>query len=313
MPTLLGVTPNPVIDHSIRVPQLNTSAVHRATNVDNYAGGKGMNVVRAAHTLGCRTIGVGLLGGHIGRMMADVVAAEGLDAEWYWLESGETRITVLITQNNADTTVINEPGPTILRVEWLGFLAHIRQLAKRSEAIAFSGSLPPGADPEEFCELARSLVNPNCSVYLDASGEVLRLALAQPDDLCIKVNRAELAAGLQKSLDGIADVVKAGKMLLTRGAAKVVVTLGSEGAVVVAQEGCWQANSPSINVVSTVGSGNSMLAGFAVAILNGESVKNALKLGVACGAANAMSHLPGRFEQKTVVELLAQVNVKEIV
>jgi fructose-1-phosphate kinase PfkB-like protein len=101
-------------------------------------------------------------------------------------------------------------------------------------------------------------------------------------------------------------------MLLSRGAVKVVVSLGSEGAVVIAPEGCWRANSPSVNVVSTVGSGDSMLAGFVVALLNGELVENALKQGVACGAANAMSHLPGRFEYEAVEKLLAQVEVTKV-
>jgi 1-phosphofructokinase family hexose kinase len=196
---------------------------------------------------------------------------------------------------------------------WLEFLTHIRRLAKDSGAIAFSGSLPPGVDAQEFCVLARSLALPERKVLLDTSGEVLQLALAQPAGLCIKVNREELAAGLRRPLAVMSDIVRAGKMLLARGATLVVVTLGSKGAIVVAPEGCWQAGSPKISVASTVGSGDSMLAGFAVALLNDQSVEDALRLGVACGAANATSHLPGRFEQKLVGELLAQVETKEIV
>ncbi len=311
--TFLVVTPNPAIDRRIHVAHLDVSEVNRATQVENGAGGKGLNVVRAARTLGYHAVATAPLGGHTGNLFADLAAAEGLDTDWYRLESGDTRISTLITHDSSDTTVINEPGPVLSKIAWLEFLAHIRRLANQSEAIAFAGSLPLGVDAEEFCVLARSLVLPERKVYLDTSGEVLQLALAQPDGLGLKVNRAELAAGLQQSLTEMADVVKAGKILLTRGAALVVVTLGGEGAIVIAPEGCWQANSPVVDVASTVGSGDSMLAGFAVALLNGEPVEYALKLGVACGAANATSHLPGRFEQKLVEELLAQVEIKELV
>ena len=310
--TFLVVTPNPAIDRRIHVAHLDVGEVNRATRVENSAGGKGLNVVRAAHTLGCYAVATAPLGGHTGHLFADLVAAEGLDTAWYWLDAGDTRISILITQGSSDTTLINEPGPVLSKIAWLEFLAHIQRLANQSDAIALAGSLPPGVDAAEFCVLARSLVLPERKVYLDTSGEILQLALVQPDGLCIKVNRAELATGLQQSFAEISDVVKAGKMLLARGVALVVVTLGREGAVVIAPEGCWQANSPAVAVTSTVGSGDSMLAGFAVALLKGEPVEYALKLGVACGAANAMSHLPGRFEQKMVEELLAQVETKEL-
>ena len=311
-PNFLAVTPNPAIDRRLHVGQLAVGEVNRAGRVENAAGGKGLNVVRAARTLGYRVVATGPLGGHTGHLFADLTCAEGLDTDWYWLESGDTRITTLITHDNRDTTVINEPGPAVSKMAWLEFLAHIQGLADQSAAITLSGSLPPDVDTAEFCALARSLALPERRVYLDTSGEVLQLALSQPDRLCIKVNRTELATGLRQSLAEVTDVVKAGKMLLMCGAALVVVTMGREGAIAIAPEGCWQANSPAVEVVSTVGSGDSLLAGFAVALLNGEPIEYALKLGVACGAANATSHLPGRFEYATVEKLLAQVEITEL-
>lgn len=292
-PVFLVVTPNPAIDRRIHAAQLEVSEVNRATRVENGAGGKGLNVVRAARTLGYRAVAIAPLGGHTGHLFAELAADEGLDTDWYWLESGDTRISILITHDVSDTTVINEPGPVLSKKDRLEFLAHIRRSANKSGAIAFAGSFPPGVDAAEFCVLARSLALPERKVYLDTSGEVLQLALAQPNGLCIKVNRTELAAGLQQSLAEIAEVIKAGKMVLARGAALVIVTLGREGAIVIAPEGCWQAKSPAVAVASTVGSGDALLAGFAVSLLNGGSVEDALKLGVACGAANAIEPFTG--------------------
>jgi len=312
-PSFLVVTPNPAIDRRIHVAHLDVSEVNRATRVENGAGGKGLNVVRAARTLGYGAVAIAPLGGHTGQLFAELAAAEGLDTDWYWLESGDTRISMLITHDNSDTTVINEPGPVLSKKDQSEFLAHVRRSAHNCGAIAFAGSFPPGVDAAEFCVLARSLALPERRVYLDTSGEVLQLALAQPGGLCIKVNRIELATGLQQPLAEIAEVIKAGKMVLARGAGLVVVTLGREGAIVIAPEGCWQASSPTVAVASTVGSGDVLLAGFAVSLLNGSSIEDALKLGVACGAANATSHLPGRFVDKTVEKLSSRVIIKELV
>lgn len=311
---LLTVTSNPTIDRTLHVSHLSVGEVHRASAVHLAAGGKGLNVTRAARTLGCPVLATGPLAGHAGRLMADLAVAEGIPAEWYWLPSGETRTCLLINHDAHDTTVINEPGEPVTAGVWAGFADHVQTLAAQAQAVAFSGSLPPGVKPTALCELARVVVAPERAVYLDSSGTALEAALAQPTGLVIKINRAELAAGL-----GVSDydfslekVLAAGQILLERGAALVVITAGGEGALAITPEGCWQAQAPQINVVSTVGSGDSMLAGLAIARLRGKEVAEALAYGVACGTANALTTLPGRFEQGMVETFLIQIKVKNI-
>jgi fructose-1-phosphate kinase PfkB-like protein len=107
-------------------------------------------------------------------------------------------------------------------------------------------------------------------------------------------------------------LVKAGRQLLRAGAALVVVTLGSQGALAVAAAQAWHAGIPPIQTISTVGSGDSFLAGLAVAQLRGEQAPAALAFGVACGSANAMSSLPARFELSQVEILLQQVELTEL-
>jgi 1-phosphofructokinase family hexose kinase len=313
MPKVLAVTPNPAIDRILHVPHLAVSAVHRATQVERVPSGKGVNIVRAVQTLGGEAIATGPLAGYTGRMLADMAEAEGLTAGWYWLRSGETRYTILMTHQGQDATVINEPGPLIGPDDWLEIAAHIRRLADQCEAVTFSGSLPPGITPEAFCDLACSLVLPGRNVYLDTSGEALALALAEPGGLCIKVNRWELAAGLGQTLVEPYEVIKAGQRVLARGASMVVVTLGREGALAITPQGCRQASTPPVEVINSVGSGDSLLAGLVVALLRKQPITEALALGVACGAVNAMSHLPGQFDYQVVEELLAQVETKEII
>lgn len=309
---LLTVTPNATIDRTLHVPHLIAGEVHRATSVHLAAGGKGLNVSRAARTLGAEVLATGPLAGHAGRLMADLAVAEGIRADWHRLASGETRTCMLINHDTGDTTVINEPGESLSEVAWAGFAAHVEQLAAGARAVAFCGSLPPGVEPVALSVLARSLTSAERPVYLDTSVAALRMALAQPAGLCLKVNRAELAEawGPAAADFSTAQIIDVGQKLLERGAALVVVTLGGEGALAIAPAGVWQASPPPVEVVSTVGSGDSFLAGLAVVRLRGQSIEAALAFGVACGAANATTRLPGRFERGMVETLLRQVKVK---
>lgn len=308
---LLTVTPNATIDRTIHVPHLTVGEVHRATSVHLAAGGKGLNVTRAARILDCEVLATGPLAGYAGHLMADLAVAEGIRADWYWLPSGETRICTLINHDKGDATVLNEPGERLTEADWAGFAAHVEKLAGEAHAVAFSGSLPPGAEPTALGVLARSLVTAERPVYLDTSVTALQAALAQPTGLCLKVNRAELAEVWGQPGAAFSDdqIIAAGQTLLERGAALVIVTSGAKGALAITPAGVWQAGAPPVEVSSTVGSGDSFLAGLAVARLWGYNIETALAYAVACGAANATTRLPGRFDRAMVETLVKQINV----
>ncbi len=310
----LTVTPNPTIDRTLHVSQMTVGAVHRATEVHLAAGGKGLNVSRAARTLGYEALSTGPLAGQAGQIVADLAATEDLSADWHWLKAGETRTCLLINHDTGDATVINEQGPTLSAEDWAGFAAYVRQLAQKAQAVTFAGSVPPGVAPEALGILARSLATAERAIYVDTSGPALAATLAQPEGLCVKVNQLELAAGLEMGSgnQSLARLVEAGQTLLNRGAALVAVTLGDEGALVVTPAGIWQARPPSVKIISTVGSGDSMLAGLAVAQLETQTIDAALAFGVACGSANALSDLPGRFERSDVEALLKQVKMTQL-
>lgn len=304
---LLVVTPNPAIDRTLHVPQLRGGELARAASVHLAAGGKGMNLCRVARMLGVDVTATGPLAGYTGQIVRDLARAEGIAADWFWLESGQTRTCLLVNHDDRDSTIINEIGPVVSAGEWRGLAAHLHRLAERAQAVAFAGSVPPGVSPAELAALARRLAAAGHPVYLDTSGDTLAAALARPDGLSIKINRDELAEGLGVELDNRRQVVEAGQMLVSRGAALVVVTLGGRGALAVAAEGCWYAAAPQVKVVSTVGSGDALLAGLLAARLEGQSLAGALAWGVACGAANAATPLAGRFEPTAARTLLRQV------
>jgi len=309
---LLTITPNPPLDRTLYVPQLTVGKVHRARQVHQAAGGKGLNVMRVAQVLGCQAFTSGPLAGRAGQIYADLAKAEGIEDYWYWLSRGETRTCLLINHQTSDATVINEPGPPISAADWQGFATHVQKLAEPVRALTFAGSLAPGLKAGALAALARSLVRPDRAVYLDTSGPPLAAALARPDGLAIKVNRIELGAALGRELDDAVRLVEAGRILLARGAALVVITLGAGGAVAVTPAGSWRGTAPPVEVVSTVGSGDSFLAGLAVARLRGNSIDRALRQAVACGAANALTRLPGQIDLATVERLLRETAATRI-
>lgn len=311
---LLTVTPNPTIDRILDLAHLTTGTVHRATGVLLGVGGKGSNVARAAHALGGKVVATAPLAGHSGRLLAELAAAEDLPTAWHWLPAGETRTCITLIHASGDATVINEPGETLTEADWNGFAGHVKKLGDLAQAVAFCGSLPPGVTPASLGALARSLVGPERTIYLDTSATVLADLLAEPAGLCLKVNQAELAGGLGLSPDELSPgrIVEAGYDLLGRRAALLVVTLGAAGAVAISAEGCWQANPPPVQVVSSAGGGDALLAGLAVARMQGQSLAGALALGIACGTANALASQAGRIDRATVETVLKGVNVEGI-
>lgn len=308
---LLTVTPNPAIDRTLHVPDLHVGAVNRAVRVDLAAGGKGLNAARAARTRGDAVLATAPLAGHTGRLLADLAAAEGLPADWFWLASGLTRTCVLLNHRHSDATVINEPGQPPPGDGWQGFVAHVTALARQAQAVAFSGSLPPGVTAEAYAAFVGTIAAER-PVYVDSSGAALDAVLERPAGVCLKINLAELAAGLGTELTGLAHTVTAARQVLARGATLVVVTLGQSGALAVTPQESWLAQPPPVTVVSTVGSGDSFLAGLALAGIAGQPVAEALRQGVAYGSANATTPLPGRFSAEAVEALLPQIEVRPV-
>lgn len=311
---LLTITANPSLDRVLHLPYLATGQIHRATNLKLVAAGKGLNVVRAAVTLGTPALATGMLAGRHGQIVAELFQVDGFAADWYWLPAGETRVCTMLNQDSGDTTVINEPGPDISTAEWAGFAAHVQALAQSAQAVVFCGSMPPGVPPDAPGQLARALAGNGLPVYFDVGYQHLPSLLANPRGVCVKVNRAELAAGLGQSFgsgDALAPLIEAGQLLLARGATQVVVTLGGAGALAVSPEGVWQATPPIISVVSTVGSGDSLTAGLVAAQLRGLPLAQALAHGVAAGAANALNNVPGRLELAEFERLLARVRINQ--
>lgn len=309
---LLSVTPNPALDRTIVVPNLHIGQRHRVEHVLVTAGGKGLNVARTAQVLGQPCTACAPLGGFTGQYVAHLAHEEGLHGHWYWHNAGETRTCILVVDPHAhDATPLDEHGPQFSADEWQVFVETVLAVAATSRPsdmlVTVCGSLPPGVPPAALADLLHALAGSR--VLVDTSGNALEAALnAAP--FAVKVNAAELSAVLGQPVTTLQEATDALACVRSRGVALALVSLGEQGAVAQDDTTTWYAKPPPLEIVSTVGSGDALTAGLATGLLRGQPLAEALRLGVACGAANTLTPGGGAMETHTLHTVAANTSIQ---
>ncbi len=287
---IVTITPNPSIDRTISVKKLKRGAVHRAIDSREDPGGKGLNVSRALAQNGTATIAVLPIGGASGQMMLDLLRHQELAVRAVPI-SGGVRINIAVVEPDGTTTKLNEAGPRLSAGEVAALYdATFAVVDAHTRWVVGCGSLPPGAPVAFFADLVRRCRDAGVRVAVDSSGEPMSLALAASPDL-VKPNRIELAEVVGRPLGTVGEVVAAARDLVAGGIRTVVVSLGRDGALLVDAGTAIHAQASVSNPLSTVGAGDSLLAGYLHASAAECSGEEALRAAVAFGAAAVQ--LPG--------------------
>ncbi|MEP7193341.1 MAG: 1-phosphofructokinase [Actinomycetota bacterium] len=287
---IVTLTPNPSVDRTVSITDLQRGEVHRATSSRIDPGGKGVNISRALTAHKARTLAVLPAGGPQGHLLAELLEEAGIPIAIVPI-GGSTRANVALVEPDGTTTKINEPGPLLTSSELEALLAGAADtMAERPSWLVASGSLPPGVDDDLYAGLVRRARVAGVNVAIDASGPPLRLAVAAGPDL-IKPNLEELEELVGRSLNTLGDVLHAGSDLVAHDVGTVVVSLGGHGALLVSPSVVAHAVAPVSSPLSTVGAGDALLAGYLFATGSGSTAVEALCTGVTWGAA-AVS-LPG--------------------
>jgi len=287
---IVTLTPNPSVDRTVSITDLQRGEVHRATASRIDPGGKGVNISRALTAHKARTLAVLPAGGPQGHLLAELLAEAGIEVTIVPI-CGSIRANLALVEPDGTTTKINEPGPLMSGSELRALLAGATAtLPEQPSWLVGSGSLPRGVDDDLYAGLVRRCRDAGVRVAIDASGPGLRHAVAAGPDL-IKPNLEELEELVDRSLDTLGDVLAATVDLVRHGVATVVVSLGRCGALLVTPSMTAHAVAPVSSPLSTVGAGDALLAGYLYATGNGSTPMDALCTGVAWGAA-AVS-LPG--------------------
>jgi 1-phosphofructokinase family hexose kinase len=278
------LTLNPALDRELQVPAIAFGDVLRATASRVDPGGKGFNVSRALRALGGESVAVGLVGGFAGQMIAAALARAGIAVDFVQID-GETRTNVTIVDPERHLKV-NEAGPTVTDAEETLLVAKVRALARAGDWWVLSGSLPPGASPELYADVVRIIHASGAKALLDASGPALSQGCTAAPFL-VKPNAAEASELTGLRVEDEASARAAALRIHGMGVASVLVSLGKRGAVLSAGRRAWAARPPAIVERNPIGAGDSTVAGLVWGLSRGLAMEDALRWGVASGAAAA--------------------------
>jgi len=277
---IVTLTPNPSLDRTIEVERLRRGDVLRALANRLDPGGKGVNVSRVFAAHGVPTLAVIPAGGAEGAQLAELLAPSGVPVVSVPL-SAPTRSNVTLVEPDGTTTKINEPGPRLSAAETAAMADRLASFARSADWVVLSGSLPQGVSDLFYAEIIARVHDIGPRVALDTSGPALAVAVEAGPDL-IKPNAEELAELSGVALTTWADVAEQAEKLRANGVGTVLVSLGEDGALLVDATGVSRAYSPPVDVRSTVGAGDSTLAGFLAAGAKGpEALRNAVAFGTA--------------------------------
>lgn len=308
------VSPNPAVDKRLTVPSLVAGKVIRAGSAQGFAGGKSTHVAMVLRTLGEAPKWIGPCGGSTGEELVEGLLRLGIEAHPRETRA-KTRTNLEIIEANGTVTEILEPGSELTAAEIARFENACQELfadGREDASVIFSGSLPSGIGADFYARLIAAAQRCGCRTLVDASGEPLRLAIAARPDFA-KPNRDEAGALLGVTIDSVASAAGALRKLLGLGARSAALSLGADGLLFCAGENGSVYFAPAVALAarSTVGCGDSALAGFACATARKFSPEDTLQLAAACAAANCLADSPGaaRLEDIQKFEREIQVHV----
>ncbi|HEX3254907.1 MAG TPA: 1-phosphofructokinase family hexose kinase [Gaiellaceae bacterium] len=312
---IVTVTLNAAIDRTLLVPNFQLGQRHRASVGFTSAGGKGINIARAARRLGVPVVATGLAGGRNGTLLVEELTNEGILNDFVRIR-GESRTSTAVLDPTSNVyTEINEWGPEVAEDELDVMRDKLSYLAQGADYVVFAGSLPRDVEPGIYAELIRDANRRGLLTVLDSEGEALRLGIeAEPYLVAPNLREAESLVGhefvddedLATGLDEIAEL----------GARNVIITLDT---------GCYalfridreedvrlRARAPRLEAVSTVGAGDTLLAGFIAARMTDRSYEDAVRSAVAAGAASVLEAGPGRLDVREAARLAAHVGLDRL-
>lgn len=306
------VTLNASVDKAYHMAApIQNGTVMRVTQCCNSAGGKGLNVARIVRLCGEKVQATGLVGGHNGAYLEQMLDADGIP-HCFGKISGETRSCINILDSEYGSTEYLEPGCTVSPEEETYFVQEVfPRVIAESEVVTLSGSVPQGMSCGIYAKLIAAAKVQGKQVLLDTSGKLLKDSLnAKPT--MVKPNKDEIEALFGVNIESMEQVREYAVKLHEMGIPYVVVSLGGDGAMLVCDEGVFQAKPPKVQVVNTVGCGDSMVGAFAVALTRKLRPAQALRYAAAVGTANALSPNTGDFLPELLPISLDQTTVTKL-
>ncbi|GAA0122280.1 MAG: 1-phosphofructokinase [Clostridium argentinense] len=307
---MITVTLNPSIDRRYNIKDFERGKVFRADDFQYTPGGKGLNVAKIIKTLGEPVVATGFLGGKSGSYIREKLNEMNIEHKFLSID-GETRSCLAIISDDGSQTEILESGPLILEKDMDGFYNLYKELIEDEEIICISGSMPKDIDIDTYKNLIEIANKEGKKVLLDTSGEALKKGMEGKPYL-IKPNKEELEAIVGNSISTEDDVIKGVSAIIKNGINIIAVSLGKEGCLVFNDNYMYRVTIPKVTAVNPVGSGDAMIAGFAVSLKRNYEFENMIKLAAACGTANALEKETGKVDINNINSLINHIIIEKI-
>jgi 1-phosphofructokinase len=258
--SVVTLTPNPSLDHTVEVPVLQVGEVQRTSTALVEAGGKGVNVARVLAKHGHRTTAI-LPAGTDAQRIIGLLEPQKVTTFPVPI-AGSIRTNIAVVEEDGTTTKLNEPGAKLSPVELSALLTAVQDhLERRPAWLVAAGSLPAGVPDDFYARVAAIAAEAKVPVAIDTSGPALA-AVVDAGATVVKPNLEELEEILERDLVTVGDVIDAGRDLRARGTRELLVSMGGHGALLITAEGSWWAGGPQLVPRSTVGAGDCTLSGY---------------------------------------------------
>jgi 6-phosphofructokinase 2 len=305
---IITITISPAIDINTNVSKVIPEHKLRCTETVYEAGGGGINVSKAIKKLGGDSLAIMQSGGSTGEMLEQLMANMSIDFLAIKTKNPTRQNFIVLEENTNAQYRFGMPGSTLSTAEIDEFIQKIEQLSVSTDFIVASGSLPEGVPVDFYARIAKICKENNTKFILDTSGAPLKAA-ANEGVYLLKPNLQELSQLYNVENLELNDVDDAAKFIIEKGNCEVVVvSLGPQGAILVTKDGYEHAPSPIVKKLSTVGAGDSMVAGMVWALSEGKSLSEMLRMGVACGSAATMNKGSQLFKKSDVDKLYDWIN-----
>ena len=306
MPQVVTITFNPCVDKSIEVTSLIPEKKMHCDSPHIDPGGGGINVARAITRLGGDVTAIYFEGGEYGQILTEKLSEEGVSVIPIKIENSTRESWMVLEKSTGKQYRFIMPGPSITESEWQACLSKLESIPD-VKYIVISGSVTSGVPKNLFDAIGRVAERKKARLIVDISGESLQSALKHGVYM-IKPNLNELASLIVAFGLNDKSITAAAKEIVSRGYCKIViVSLGASGSIAISNDQVYEIKAPHINFKSTVGAGDSLLAGVVQSLITGKTLEDAIKYGVACGSATTMNPGTELFHRNDVEDLYARL------
>ncbi|MGG0716925.1 1-phosphofructokinase [Robertmurraya massiliosenegalensis] len=299
------VTLNPSLDYMVKLDEFHLGGLNRSIAESKFPGGKGINVSQVLKRVGVDSKAFGFIGGFTGVYIEDYLENYGITTDFVKVQE-DTRINVKLSAQ--DETEVNAMGPTILASDFEALKNKIKKLSEE-DILILAGSIPSSMPRSTYEELAKICLETKVKCIVDAEEELLKSIITYKPFL-IKPNHHELGDFFNVIIESPEQAIPFARKLVDMGAQNVIVSLADKGAIFVNEKVTFISNTPKGKLRSSVGAGDSMVAGFIAKYERGGDYEESFRFSVACGSATAFSL--GLCTKEKVEEVLTQVKIEEV-